>query len=207
MNGQYDDMPEMEKLDKLISLIMSNVSNARSILNNSDVGTLLDDAVTACSEAKELATKLLPSAEKPGQNADKAETSQYVKILKGKKILVLEDEIPIGEMLKNLLKKMECKVTLTVNKDQTEEKYKQAIDGQEKFDIVILDMIASGAFDGVECAEKLLALDPNAVLVMSSGYTESVAEDVKAQFKAVLQKPYTYAELVKTLAKSISPSS
>ena len=205
MNGQYDDAPEMEKLDRLISLIMSNVSNARSILNNSDVGTLFDDAATACSEAKELAAKLL-SGGKSDQNSDKVETSQYVKILKGKKILVLEDEIPIGEMLKNLLKKIECKVTLTVNKEQTEEKYKQAIDEQEKFDIVILDMITSGAFDGVECAEKLLALDPNAVLVMSSGYTESVAEEVKAQFKAILQKPYTYGELVKTLAKSIRPS-
>ena len=50
--------------------------------------------------------------------------------------------------------------------------YKQSLEKSHPIDVVILDLTIHGGMGGIEAAEKIRAIDPNAKLIVSSGRTE-----------------------------------
>jgi DNA-binding NarL/FixJ family response regulator len=65
------------------------------------------------------------------------------------------------------------------------------------FDLVIMDLNIYGGMDGEETIKKLLAIDPNAKAIVSSGYSSSsiMSDPQKYGFKCALVKPYLIGEL------------
>ncbi|HPN85174.1 MAG TPA: response regulator [Victivallales bacterium] len=207
MTKKTDNLNPAERIDKLLSSILSNIGQAKSILGNGVVAKLLDDAESACVEAKEANSSMLEAISESGlailkdSDANKKMES-LAKTLNGKRILILEDEKPVVRMLKNLLERLGCVIKAVDEGQKAVQEYKTSIKNGKKFDVVILDMIISGSMGGVECFKELAEIDPDVNAVMSSGYCGSIAEDVRKRFKTILPKPYTYGELVETLAKA-----
>ena len=64
-----------------------------------------------------------------------------------------------------------------------------------------MDLTIPGGMGGKEAAQELLRIDPEAKLIVSSGYsTDPVMSDFRAHgFSAVISKPYRIEELGETL--------
>ena len=62
---------------------------------------------------------------------------------------------------------------------------------------MILDLTVPGGMGGREAAKKILAIDPGARLMVSSGYSDDalMAEFRRYGFCAVLPKPYNAQQL------------
>jgi DNA-binding NarL/FixJ family response regulator len=71
------------------------------------------------------------------------------------------------------------------------------------FDAVIMDLIVPGGMGGKEAIQKLLTVDPQAKVIVSSGYCyDPVLADFKNYgFKGVIAKPYLLAELSEQMRK------
>jgi CheY-like chemotaxis protein len=79
--------------------------------------------------------------------------------------------------------------------------YRQAHETGERFDAVILDLTVPGGMGGKEAAENILAVDPSAKIIVSSGYANDpiMADYPKFGFSGVVPKPYKIQDLSKVV--------
>ena len=72
-----------------------------------------------------------------------------------------------------------------------------------RFDAVLLDLTVSGGMGGLETAAKLKAMDPDAILIVSSGYsdTSAMADFRRYGFAAAIPKPWTASQMGEVLRK------
>jgi len=83
--------------------------------------------------------------------------------------------------------------------------YRQAMESGKPYDAVIIDLIIAGGMGGREAIEKLLAMDPDARAIVSSGYSDDtvLSNFRRFGFRGVLPKPYNISELGKVLHEVI----
>lgn len=112
-------------------------------------------------------------------------------------VLVMDDDEAIGMLAKRMLEKQNHQVQLAAHGQEAIELYSQQLLTKDPFHLVILDLIIPGKMGGLETLERLKELDPAVVAIVSSGY----AEDLPAEFDAVLPKPYTVNCLKEVLQK------
>ena len=81
------------------------------------------------------------------------------------------------------------------------ERYLQALEAEEPFDAVLLDLVVPGGMGGRETIERLSEVDPKVKAIVVSGYAQDPAltEFRDFGFKASIAKPYTLEELDSTL--------
>jgi two-component system, cell cycle sensor histidine kinase and response regulator CckA len=117
------------------------------------------------------------------------------------KILVMDDDETIRNMLKTMLTLAGYGVELTEDGKEAIARYTQARDANKPFDAVIMDLTVPGGMGGKDTISKLLETDPHARVIVSSGYsTDPVMNNYKKYgFAAAVTKPYTIGELEKTL--------
>src|SRR6185369_16393796 len=82
------------------------------------------------------------------------------------------------------------------------ESYKTAMESGKPFFAAILDLTVPGGMGGLETANRILAIDPDARLIVSSGYAY---DPVMAGFRnygfcTAVQKPYNADELARELS-------
>jgi len=120
----------------------------------------------------------------------------------GGKVLVMDDEEIIRKMLKNMLSLAGYEVELSANGKEALEKYGQAMKVGDPFDAVIMDLTIPGGMGGKEAVKQLLEIDPQAAVIVSSGYATDpiMSEYKKYGFKAVIAKPYSVKQLQETLS-------
>ena len=82
--------------------------------------------------------------------------------------------------------------------------YQQAFQEGKGFHLVVLDLSIPNGMGGLRTMEKLRAMDPNVLAIVSSGYSDDpvMAQPAAYGFAAVLPKPYEPVELLR-LVKSI----
>ena len=68
---------------------------------------------------------------------------------------------------------------------------------QEKVDLVLLDMSLKPGLSGREILARMLNLDPEVKVILSTGYTQYSAESLGA--KALLKKPYSLTQALQTI--------
>ena len=121
------------------------------------------------------------------------------------KILVMDDELMILEMMKYSLPSLGYTVETADSGKQALRMYERAIKQNAPFSLVIMDLTIPGGMGGKETAEKLLADHPDAILLVSSGYSDNpvMMDPEKYGFKAALQKPYDLRKLSHLLHKLI----
>lgn len=80
------------------------------------------------------------------------------------KVLVVDDEAPIGELFTDLLKKEDCALRCVSCGEEA-----LAIINKEDFDIVLLDIKLSG-MSGLEALKKIKEAKPDLTVIMITGF-------------------------------------
>ena len=121
------------------------------------------------------------------------------------RVLVMDDEEMIRNMLKTLLSRFGYDVVAASDGAEAVDAYKKASLSANPFVGVILDLTVRDGMDGREAIEQLLAFDPEVKAIVSSGYSTdpimSAYQDYG--FKGVVSKPYGTEELLSILREMI----
>ena len=117
------------------------------------------------------------------------------------KVLVMDDEEIIRDMLSKMLPLAGYEVELTSDGAEAIERYSKAIKARKPFSAVILDLTVPGGMGGKEAIKKLSKIDPEVKAIVSSGYaTDPIMSEYRQYgFSAVVTKPYRVTEIEKTL--------
>jgi two-component system cell cycle sensor histidine kinase/response regulator CckA len=137
-------------------------------------------------------------------------TTQEKILLHGKgNILVMDDKEVVRDAAKRMMSIIGYNVTFAKNGDEAIEIYREALQAGKPFDAVILDLTVPGGMGGKEAVRELLAIDPNARVIVSSGYSNDpvMSEYEKYGFMGLLEKPYRMQELRETLSRVIEVQS
>lgn len=117
------------------------------------------------------------------------------------KILVMDDDNEIREMLNEVLTTLGYSVVLTVDGNDALDNYREAMKSDEPFNAVILDLTIPGGMGGKVTMNRLVAMDPGIKAIVSSGYSSDpvMANYQEYGFSAVVSKPYKVGELSQVL--------
>jgi two-component system, cell cycle sensor histidine kinase and response regulator CckA len=150
---------------------------------------------------------LLPACDKKVCRDDigmAAEGSGIVQ--EGFSILVMDDEEIIREMVSEMLHELGYHVQTCANGDEAIAMYNAARDSGSPYSLVIMDLTIPGGMGGKDAAQHILAIDPHARLVVSSGYSNDpiMAGFSEYGFCAMMQKPYSMQKIKTTLGSVLS---
>jgi len=118
---------------------------------------------------------------------------------KGQKILMVDDETQMLEAMKEMIEALGYQVATANNGEE-------AIKKQAAFqpDVVLMDRNMAG-MDGITCGKKIMENDPNAKILILSGYDPGSSQQVDRQawkwIKDYLTKPVDMIELSHVLAR------
>ncbi|MCP5104600.1 MAG: response regulator, partial [bacterium] len=121
----------------------------------------------------------------------------------GGRVLVIDDEEMLLAIAGDMLHFLGYESEVAFSGGQALEMYKQAKTAGNPFDVVIMDLTIPGGMGGEEAIKKLLELDPDAAVIVSSGYSNSpvMANFANYGFKACIMKPYRIETLSHILQK------
>ena len=116
---------------------------------------------------------------------------------RGRLLLMDDEEAPL-RATKTLLVRLGFEVVTTLDGDQAIAEFERARAEGHPFVAVIMDLTVPGGMGGREAAQRMKQIDPDAKLIVSSGYSNDsvMADHVAHGFCAVLAKPYTMTELI-----------
>ena len=119
----------------------------------------------------------------------------------GGRVLVMDDEELILEVAGEMLKVLGYCPTACRDGEEALTLYLQASRQGEPFDAVIMDLTVPGGTGGKEAARDLLAIDPNARIIVSSGYSNDpvMAQYMEYGFCNAISKPYRVELLAEVL--------
>jgi two-component system cell cycle sensor histidine kinase/response regulator CckA len=112
---------------------------------------------------------------------------------KGQKILIVDDETQMLEAMKEMIGALGYQVAVANNGEE-------AIEKQAAFqpDVVLMDRNMAG-MDGITCGKKIMENDPNAKILIISGYDPGSSQQIDRQawkwIKDYLTKPVDMIEL------------
>jgi len=119
-------------------------------------------------------------------------------------VLLVDDEKFILETASLMLGAMGCPVICSENATEAIQIYSEQY---QDIDLIILDMTMP-EMDGVSCAKALLQINPDALIMISSGYNQHVLEERTGDVNIAgyLQKPYSQNELMSLVDRLLDPS-
>ncbi|MFN2353820.1 MAG: ATP-binding protein [Desulfopila sp.] len=123
-------------------------------------------------------------------------------------ILVMDDEEIIRDVVSSMLTQLGYKAVSVADGQEAIERYEANLGTPAKFDAVIMDLTIPGGMGGKETVQKILALDPAAKVIVSSGYSQDpVLDDFRALgFCNVVNKPYQLEDLSRVLVTTLVSS-
>jgi len=122
------------------------------------------------------------------------------------KILFMDDEQVISELVQKALTKYGFEVETVENGNDAITKYQENILSQRPYDLVILDLSICEGLGGKETIKELIKINPEIKAILSSGYSyESLVSITKEYgFKDYIMKPYKIDDLIKIIIKNLS---
>lgn len=152
-------------------------------------------------------TIYLPSTGKTGEMQESAAADQVVGTHSGGSILVMDDEEVIQELSSEMLHYLGYDTTCCSNGSDAVTIYREAMGAGTPFSAVIMDLTIPGGMGGKETARQILEIDPDACLIVSSGYSnDPIMADYKAfGFSGAVSKPYSMMEFSQAMSSLLSP--
>lgn len=129
--------------------------------------------------------------------AGRGETTQ-IAASQGIKMLIVDDEAVMRSAGGRLLNRLGYeKVEFASSGTEALSRYKEAMQSGHPFEVVILDLSIPGSLSGKEVIQALHKMDPQASILISSGYFDDpVISDLNRYgIKGVLAKPFKLEEL------------
>lgn len=122
-----------------------------------------------------------------------------------KKVLVMDDEKMVTEVVSMMLSELGYAVALSKDGDEAIEQYKNSKASGESFDVIILDLNIKDGIGGKEACRKLIEIDPSVICIASSGYPDGpvMTEFKRHGFKGSIAKPYSLNGLNEILQEVI----
>jgi CheY-like chemotaxis protein len=119
------------------------------------------------------------------------------------KILVLDDDFTVLKLIRKMLLILNQEVDIATDGSSVLQQYEYALQRNDPYDIVIMDLTIPGGMGGKDTIEALLKVDPNVKAIVSSGYSTDpvMANFSKYKFKGLLAKPFTLNEVKLMLSK------
>jgi PAS domain S-box-containing protein len=121
----------------------------------------------------------------------------------GKKgrVLFMDDEEPILKMAERLMNRMGLEFESVADGKAAIERYRAAKEEGRPFDLVVMDLTIPGGMGGREAISVLMAYDPKARAIVSSGYSSDLAmsDFRKHGFRGMVAKPYDVSELASVI--------
>ena len=140
----------------------------------------------------------LPAASVPPPRAEKPQGAHH----RGTgRVLVMDDEELVLDVASRMLGAFGYKVETAIDGQAAIDRYREAMERDKPFDLVIMDLTVPGGIGGQEAVVRIQELDPEVYAVVSSGYsTDPVMSDYRSYgFEDVLPKPYTLDSLSRVL--------
>jgi len=136
------------------------------------------------------------------ENISKAKLKNW----QGKRALVMDDEEYIQELMGSFLDMLNISADFASNGEEAVQKYKQHLEKGEPYDFVIMDLTIRGGMGGKEAVKKILEINPEAKVIVASGYsTDSVLANYKKfGFSGRLSKPFNLEELTEVVNEVLS---
>jgi two-component system cell cycle sensor histidine kinase/response regulator CckA len=130
--------------------------------------------------------------------------SERVFHLNHQRILVMDDEAAIRDLISQLLTTLGYEVTAVPDGLEAVRIYERALRRGEHFQAVILDATIRGGMGGLATIERLRSLDPGVTAIVCSGYSDEAAlsEFLAYGFRGALPKPFTRGELADALQRA-----
>ena len=117
------------------------------------------------------------------------------------KIIVMDDDEMVRAVVKAMLQQLGHEVLLAQDGTEAIQLYKKSMNSEKLTDIVIMDLTIPGGMGGKEAVQEILALNPQAKVIVSSGYSN---DPIMANFKEhgfcdAIIKPYQVEELSRVI--------
>jgi len=114
-----------------------------------------------------------------------------------KRILVMEDEGMLGELIQTMLEHLGYEVDTALDGERAIELYSEAVEAGRDYDAVILDLTVKVGMNGGETIRKLQYLNPNVRAIISSGHPNDpiMSDYAEYGFCDALTKPYDLERL------------
>ncbi len=121
------------------------------------------------------------------------------------RILVVDDDEMIRDVAAKMLADLGYQVDLSPDGGHAIETYSRACRAGTPHAAIIMDLTIPGGMGGRECIGKLLEINPEAVAIASSGYSEDpiLSNYGEFRFRGAICKPYRIEELGEVLKRTI----
>ncbi len=118
------------------------------------------------------------------------------------RVLVIDDEAFIRKTAGEMLRRMGFQVSTAEDHEEGIALYRTAIREELLFKVVIMDLTIPGGLGGREALERLRQIDPEARVIVSSGYSQ---DPVMARFRGygfsgMVAKPYRIEDLAEAIS-------
>jgi two-component system cell cycle sensor histidine kinase/response regulator CckA len=135
-----------------------------------------------------------------------ASTGALVKPLLKRRILLMDDEQMILDIVSRMLGHLGYEVTTCTDGSQAIAAFAKSKSHSEPFDVVMMDLVIPNGVGGQDAVHTIKKIDPAAKVIASSGHLEHpVMQDHKAfGFNAVLEKPYKLEKLQQVIETAIN---
>lgn len=150
-------------------------------------------------------TILLPATDQEVEtNASNLETNQIRP--ENITILIMDDEKMISDLLEKILQTKGFKTLTAEDGQDALNIYQERAATDNQISLTIMDLTVPGGMGGKEANEKLLEIDPQAKVIVSSGYANDpiMANFSEYGFKAALSKPFRMQELFSTIEEVLA---
>lgn len=119
------------------------------------------------------------------------------------RILLMDDELEFLESIGEALSMSGHRVSFARDGLEAIDKYTHAMNGPEAFDLVVMDLTISGGMGGVDAVGLLREIFPDAIVIVSSGYSnDPVMSDYKRYgFSGILPKPFTMEQMESEISR------
>ena len=113
------------------------------------------------------------------------------------RILVMDDEELVRKVTTNMLEFLGCDVLTAKDGKEAISVYRDAVGSGSPIDLVIMDLTIPGGMGGEEAVKELLRLDPEARVIVVSGYANDpiMANYRQYGFSGAISKPFEVDDL------------
>ncbi|GEM_PF-1293367 len=194
-------------LNDSLQVIMGSVSLAKEyVIPEGRMYSKLKQIESASVTARDLAGKLMSPAREVHLPAPAAPAN----LTRGKgRLLLMDDDENVLEATGDLLRYLGYNVEVARDGEEAVAMCKEAEEIWQSYDLALVDLSITSGMGGIEASKKLVAMNPNINLIVTSGYVADpiIADPASHGFAAALSKPYSAELLSKTISEVLAKRS
>lgn len=147
----------------------------------------------------------LPASQKAPAPIEKIEKNTEAK--RYAKIMVMDDDEMVRNVAEEILAALGHQVVLAKDGDEAIRVYRESLETGDPVALTIMDLTIAGGLGGKEAVKQLLAADPKAKVIVSSGYSNDpvMSSFKKYGFCDAVVKPYRMKQLAKAIDNALLP--